>query len=159
MIIKVRDKGFTKTQDLQGNRGVLNQDILPFQNTSIPPFYTRKILKTEKTLGTITSLKAHRIEVSGWIIKTNSILETTTITSPDTYIGIGTSTDRNWFYSLGTTFTNALQQGVYIFEFSDGNYEFETDPICLTGEIPEVLNPTFDSTVVTWDSTTFTVGS
>ncbi len=160
-LIKVAEKGFTKTQNLEGNYNIINDDVFVNASNTLPAFYTEKILKTDKTLGTITSLKAKRIDVRGIVIFLDSdrqpvVLTETVITSPSNFVTLQSNTSYNWYYSTVLTF-NQLQSGYYIFEFSDGTYDFETDIICLNSEIIESLPVTFDSTVTTFDVDTLTM--
>ena len=138
--IKVQPTGFTKTANLEGNRNRLQQDVFIETTLLLGNFYTEKILKTDKTLGLVTELKAKRINVVGGSVITDTsgqpeVLETTIISSPETFITLASNTLYNWYY----TSVNAISvtDGYYVFEFTDGVYSFETDITCrVLGAVP-----------------------
>ncbi len=140
--IKVSEKGFTKTQNLEGNDNIINDDVFVNLAYTLPAFYTEKILKTTKTLSAITSLKAKRIDVRGTVIFLDNngqpcVLEETNITTPADFITLQSNTNYNWYHTSINEQSDFATDGYYIFEFTDGTNEFETDIVCMNfSEIP-----------------------
>lgn len=110
---------------------------LPFvENDKLPSFFTDKILKTDVTLTTCTSLTAKKVQLINGSIDSDIVYESeTTISSPSTYIVLGSNTLYTWFYSDTSQFFTVLENGIYVFEFSDGTTTFESDLFYITGEL------------------------
>lgn len=165
----LKDDNIPKNPRLQGNFSEITSNIKQYPSNQVVPFFTPRILISEQSLGSITSVKAKKVKQNSARAFVRDALDTiiyeseTVISDPETFVTKKTGSGYNAYYSIMSRFLSLnLAIGWYVFEFGDGTDEntFETEMVFLNSDVNKPLIFTTDqSTPGSVNFTFFFIGS